>query len=453
MSAINELGVLTANYVINFLWQIPLFFLAGWMVTKLMVKLGATVQHSIWVAVLALSVIVPAWRSDLPFRRNTSQAAGVNIQFLQAGSTADKVSAPWTTNLRLKPEIYFALLTGYVLLTGYWVGRFGWALRKTTLLRRRAKAFTLGEEINQLWSRCNQAFEITGIGIFCSEEITGPIMVGWRSPALILPPGFIESCTEEELITAFAHECAHIRRHDFLLNLIYEAATLSIAFHPCMWLIKSRIAETRELICDAKATEKMGNPSGYARSLLRLATTAYAKPITATPQGIGMFDANILEKRIMNLIKKKAPLGLAAKLVLSISGVFLLSFSCVAAYALSINVDKQGSGDSQTPTTVSFEHIYQIGPGVSPPKLLHAVDPEYPPTERKKGKKSGGICLVTMIVDTDGIPQNVHMARSLSTKFDESAMAAVRQYRFQPAIYQGKPVPVKISVEVNFKVY
>jgi len=64
-----------------------------------------------------------------------------------------------------------------------------------------------------------------------------------------------------------------------------------------------------------------------------------------------------------------------------------------------------------------------------------------------------GVVTVSIIVDTNGRPQNVHVTRGVGMGLDEKAMEAVRQYRFKPARENGKPVAVYLNVEVNFEIF
>ena len=93
----------------------------------------------------------------------------------------------------------------------------------------------------------------------------------------------------------------------------------------------------------------------------------------------------------------------------------------------------------------------RVGNGVSVPVLTHSVDPQY--SAKARSKKYQGICVLGLIVDKDGHPQDVHVVRKLGMGLDEKAVEAVQQYRFKPAYYQGHPVPVRVNVEVNFKIY
>jgi periplasmic protein TonB len=95
--------------------------------------------------------------------------------------------------------------------------------------------------------------------------------------------------------------------------------------------------------------------------------------------------------------------------------------------------------------------VYRVGGGVSAPLVLSSVDPEY--SDEARRAKYTGIVVVALIVDAHGLPQSVHVARSLGMGLDEKAIEAVRQYKFKPAQYEGKPVPVEVNIEVNFQIY
>ncbi len=94
---------------------------------------------------------------------------------------------------------------------------------------------------------------------------------------------------------------------------------------------------------------------------------------------------------------------------------------------------------------------YHVGGGVSAPSVIYSVDPEF--SDEARRAKYQGICVVTLIVDSQGNPQRVRVTRPLGMGLDQKALDAVRQYRFKPAYFQGKPVPVEISIEVNFRIY
>jgi TonB family protein len=96
--------------------------------------------------------------------------------------------------------------------------------------------------------------------------------------------------------------------------------------------------------------------------------------------------------------------------------------------------------------------LYHVGGSVSAPVSLNAVEVEF--TDEARRAKHQGVCLVSMIVDEQGNPQNPRVVRGLGMGLDEKALEAVRKYRFRPAMMDGRqPVPVMITVEVNFRLY
>jgi len=96
--------------------------------------------------------------------------------------------------------------------------------------------------------------------------------------------------------------------------------------------------------------------------------------------------------------------------------------------------------------------LYHIGGGVAAPVLLHQVDPEF--SDEARRAKYQGICVISIIVDVNGNPTNPRVIRPLGMGLDEKALEAVKQFRFKPAMKDGKtPVPVQIQVEVNFRLY
>lgn len=95
--------------------------------------------------------------------------------------------------------------------------------------------------------------------------------------------------------------------------------------------------------------------------------------------------------------------------------------------------------------------VMQPGGGVSAPVLIYSVDPQF--SDQARRAKYQGICIVSLIVDRQGLPQDVRVVRALGMGLDQKAIEAVKQYKFKPAYYKGHPVPVYINVEVNFRIY
>ncbi|HEY3974178.1 MAG TPA: energy transducer TonB [Candidatus Sulfotelmatobacter sp.] len=95
--------------------------------------------------------------------------------------------------------------------------------------------------------------------------------------------------------------------------------------------------------------------------------------------------------------------------------------------------------------------VYKVGGGISAPEAISSPDPEY--TDEARQAKKQGVCVLSLIVDEQGRPRDLHVVRGLGFGLDAKALDAVRQWRFQPALKDGKPVNVQISVEVEFRLY
>jgi periplasmic protein TonB len=95
--------------------------------------------------------------------------------------------------------------------------------------------------------------------------------------------------------------------------------------------------------------------------------------------------------------------------------------------------------------------VFSVGGGVSAPKGIYTPDPEY--SEEARKAKYQGVCVLWLIVDPNGHPRDIKVARSLGMGLDQKAIEAVRNWKFEPAKKDGQPVAVQINVEVNFRLY
>jgi len=91
---------------------------------------------------------------------------------------------------------------------------------------------------------------------------------------------------------------------------------------------------------------------------------------------------------------------------------------------------------------------YRVGSGASAPRLLQKRDPHY--SEEARHAHLQGTVLLSVVVGTDSAAHNIKVLRSLGRGLDEEAIAAVKQWRFQPGMKDGIPVPVEVAIEINF---
>jgi TonB family protein len=104
------------------------------------------------------------------------------------------------------------------------------------------------------------------------------------------------------------------------------------------------------------------------------------------------------------------------------------------------------------------EGTYKVGGSVKPPRPTNQVTASFSDEARKMAKKMHiksfqAVSTITLIVDSQGNPQSVCVQKPAGYGLDGQAVKAVKQYRFEPATKDGAPVPVRIFVEVNFRLY
>jgi len=93
------------------------------------------------------------------------------------------------------------------------------------------------------------------------------------------------------------------------------------------------------------------------------------------------------------------------------------------------------------------EAVYDLGPGVTPPRISKQVNPRYP-TDR--GVRATGSVIIGLVVSSKGLPKDPHIIKGLDKDLDQSALDAVKEWRFVPAQKDGKPVAVRISLQIQF---
>ena len=128
-------------------------------------------------------------------------------------------------------------------------------------------------------------------------------------------------------------------------NVLYELLSLPVAFQPVVWLTRSRVAESREMVCDAMAAEAVGGRENYARALLRLASMIAKGMPARTLHAIGIFDANIFERRVMNLTKRRVNVGGVRRLGIVAACVVVGFATCASALALRMEVSAPVSAE------------------------------------------------------------------------------------------------------------
>lgn len=113
------------------------------------------------------------------------------------------------------------------------------------------------------------------------------------------------------------------------------------------------------------------------------------------------------------------------------------------AISLPMVAQSSGAAPAQQEPDAAAHGVYKVGGDVSAPVLIHSVEPE--------STDVAGTVQVTLWVDRNGNPSHVHVTRGLGMGLDLKALEAVRQYKYKPAMKDGKPVMVELNLEVKFQ--
>jgi TonB family protein len=268
-------------------------------------------------------------------------------------------------------------------------------------------------------------------GILYSDRAATPITWGFLRPVVILPAYAIEwSAAERDLV--ILHEQAHIARHDWLWQTLSSAMTAVLWFHPLMWLANLELRREAEGAVDDRVLADGVAPTDYAGCLVDVARQLRGLRVPAPV--IAMVRKPDLETRVRSILdpsRRRAGAGLLVRSAIVIAAAALIFPIAVTRQS----VQAQGK-------------VYKIGDGVSQPRIIHKVEPQYTP-EAKDDKIEGTVQL-RLEITADGFAQNIHVTKSLDPGLDANAMTAVSQWRFKPGMKDGEPVAVYAAIEVTF---
>lgn len=146
------------------------------------------------------------------------------------------------------------------------------------------------------------------------DDLTSPVTAGWWRPVVLVPAALMSGMPPQLLEALLAHELAHVRRCDYVVNLIQSAIEILLFYHPAVWWLSNRIREEREQIADDVAASTLGEPRRLALALSELDLFQF------TPQLAPAAHGGKLMSRIKRLVRPEAE-PLNWKLVLPILGL------------------------------------------------------------------------------------------------------------------------------------
>ena len=270
------------------------------------------------------------------------------------------------------PWIVAAWISGVILLSLRWVGAW-------TCLRRLRRAASLAippEWDAALRSLMRRAAVSAPVRLSINPVASVPCVIGWLRPVILMPAA-VAGLDWQAVEALLAHELAHIRRHDYVVNLLQTLVDTLLFYHPAVWWVSRQIRMERENCCDDIAAEICGDRVTYARALVNLEEFRAGRAAFALSAAGGS-----LIKRIQRLLSG-APEQHSPAWPSALAGLAIVT--CMLA---GLHPAVHASGASQQPNP------QQSQPATPKPVLVASAlpapqaspSPETPPAKPEKGR-------------------------------------------------------------------
>ncbi|TAE55017.1 MAG: T9SS C-terminal target domain-containing protein [Bacteroidetes bacterium] len=260
--------------------------------------LGWTLLHSLWQGALLAGLYLPArhWlRGHSPQSRYLLAVltlaamliiSGITLSRLWPQETDIQLVATTQTALRtgpgelpaeaplslkgllttLTPWLSWGWMLGVGLLALKWAGGFYYS-RRLRVHGTQLPDIALAEQVLRWQQRLGIRRRVQ---LRLSSRIGSPMTLGHLRPVILIPLSLASGLSPEQWEAILLHELAHIRRADYLVNLIHSLVEILFFYHPLCWYLSRQIHREREACCDDLAVESCGDALRYAESLIRL---------------------------------------------------------------------------------------------------------------------------------------------------------------------------------------
>lgn len=242
--------------------------------------------------------------------------------------------------------------------------RVGGGLMMANSLRRAQHLRPIAPEWRAALDQLAQRLNISRrVGASQSPLVRVPTTIGWLRPVVLIPESAFASLSAPQLEAILAHELTHIRRHDYLINILQSLAEALLFYHPAVWWVARQIRVEREHVCDDRAIAMTGSAVAYARALteIEILCQRVASGGLRSPMALGAGGAPLLA-RIQRLVKParqqqqrhvfSAGLLAAALAVVAIGTVLAGARSVIDGQRLALSVSERNSAPATPPPVI-----------------------------------------------------------------------------------------------------
>ena len=298
-----------------------------------------------------------------------------------------------------------------------WIGRAG---------RTRATDPAWQARLSQMAARFGLGREVR---LRIVDGLASPVTAGWWRPVVLVPAALVSGMSPQLLEALLAHELGHVRRHDYLVNLLQNVIETLLFYHPAVWWISHRIRIEREQIADDYAARHLGEPRRLALALSELERLQFSGHHLAQAANGGDLMA-----RIRRLLRPGEQLvdWTAALPVLGLALACALGAHALKPAPASTSVSAAAPAGVRPGTL----HGLSRGPVAD---FSTCAKPEYPHADLRAGHQ--GTTTLAFLVEADGRVADSKVSRSSGyATMDEASRAAIAECRFRPATVDGRAV-------------
>ena len=309
-------------FLLNTSWQWGLIVGIVWLLVYWL-RRDRAVCYALWLMALVMLPILLGLNALLPgisfHRTQTVQVVGApqsqltdtsNHQLSTSGQviTGDQPSQQ-DKNLSSKPQTKSSRITWGHIVFVTWVTGMAWSILRlchSAWRLRRLHRLAVAASIHQqqlLENLCDQLAVKRPVRLLVSTEISTPISFGWWHPCILLH----ENVANDRLEFILLHELAHLQRKDWLVNLLVHAIGIPFFFHPLFYLVRKRLTDVQEQICDGWVIQMTGKRADYAQCLVDMLDQSVHPTKLALALG---HQRSQLRNRVKTILNDGLPLNL-----------------------------------------------------------------------------------------------------------------------------------------------
>lgn len=333
--------------LVHSLWQGALLVLITSIILHLFRKSPAAIRYNVGILALSAQVISSIVTFLYYYYNSTPKVLSTAFKNT-AHNVADWKTLTYELSLTSKVQLWLTahiqeLVICWLIGAAVLVVRFlgGWIY--TEYLRHNAR-LVMNKEWRARFGVLTAKLKVyQSIELKESSKILTPMVIGTLQPVVLIPIGLLLGFPTAQIEAILAHELAHIRRHDYLVNMLQSFVEVVFFFHPALWWLSERVRVEREHCCDDLAIEACGDRLSLAHALVGIAEFK-------TNHSLAMAFAS---KKPLLLQRVKRVLGVAPKSTrifggLPVTMLFIAALIGVSVYAVGQDTLKKKKAKAKT---------------------------------------------------------------------------------------------------------